>query len=53
MNLLQHPGLNYRCEITAGVLGQECAGLLQAFSSEPPAQTALRTKRARNSDFKL
>jgi tRNA(adenine34) deaminase len=31
INLLQMPGLNHHCEITAGVLGQECAGLLQDF----------------------
>src|SRR5256886_3605926 len=27
MNLLQMPSLNHRCEITSGVLIQECAGL--------------------------
>jgi tRNA(adenine34) deaminase len=31
INLLQLPGLNHRCEIVAGILGQECAALLQAF----------------------
>jgi tRNA(adenine34) deaminase len=31
MNLLQHPQLNHRCEITMGVCQEECAGLLQAF----------------------
>jgi tRNA(adenine34) deaminase len=31
INLLQMPGLNHRCEITAGVLAQECAALLQSF----------------------
>jgi len=31
MNLLQHPSLNHRCEITAGVLEQECGALLQDF----------------------
>src|SRR3954470_23053947 len=31
MNLLQMPTLNHRCEITAGVLRNECAGLLQSF----------------------
>ena len=31
INLLQMPGLNHRCEITSGVLGQECAALLQSF----------------------
>lgn len=31
INLLQLPGLNHHCEITSGVLGDECAGLLQNF----------------------
>src|SRR5438034_1524237 len=31
MNLLQMPSLNHRCEITSGILMQECAGLLQNF----------------------
>lgn len=31
MNLLQLPQLNHHCEITAGVLGEECARLLQSF----------------------
>jgi tRNA(adenine34) deaminase len=31
INLLQMPGLNHRCEITSGVLGQECAAILQSF----------------------
>jgi tRNA(adenine34) deaminase len=31
INLLQMPGLNHRCEITSGVLREECAGLLQTF----------------------
>src|SRR2546421_3761025 len=31
MNLLQHPALNHHCEITSGVLGKECASLLQSF----------------------
>ncbi len=31
MNLLQHPQLNHRCVITAGVRGDECATLLQEF----------------------
>ena len=34
LNLLQHPGLNHRCEITAGVRRQECAEMLQAFFRE-------------------
>lgn len=31
LNLLQFPSLNHRCEITAGVLQDECASLLQTF----------------------
>jgi tRNA(adenine34) deaminase len=31
VNLLQHPALNHRCEITAGVLQDECASILQDF----------------------
>lgn len=31
MNLLQVPTLNHRAEITAGVLQNECAALLQSF----------------------
>ena len=31
INLLQMPSLNHRCEINGGILGEECAALLQAF----------------------
>ncbi len=31
INLLQMPGLNHRCEITAGVLREECSAILQDF----------------------
>ena len=31
LNLLQMPALNHRCEITQGILQQECASLLQSF----------------------
>ena len=31
MNLLQQPAFNHRCEITGGVLQNECAALLQEF----------------------
>ncbi|MDQ3623657.1 MAG: tRNA adenosine(34) deaminase TadA [Verrucomicrobiota bacterium] len=34
MNLLQHPALNHRCEITGGVRLDECAAMLQAFFRE-------------------
>ena len=31
MNLLQMPSLNHHCEITSGVLREDCAALLQSF----------------------
>jgi tRNA(adenine34) deaminase len=31
INLLQMPTLNHHCEITAGVLADECSSLLQSF----------------------
>jgi tRNA(adenine34) deaminase len=31
INLLQMPGLNHRCEITGGILAEECAAMLQGF----------------------
>src|ERR1700731_4149626 len=31
VNLLQMPGLNHSCDITAGVLQQACAAILQEF----------------------
>ncbi len=34
MNLLQTPTLNHRCEITAGVLPEECGLLLKTFFRE-------------------
>jgi len=34
MNLLQHPKLNHRCEITSGVRADECAVLLREFFRE-------------------
>ena len=34
MNLLQHPKLNHRCEITSGVRADECIEMLQAFFRE-------------------
>src|ERR1700730_4864761 len=42
INLLQHPALNHRCEITSGVLQNECATILQDF---------FRQKRNPNSDL--
>ena len=37
MQLLQHPQLNHRCEITSGVRHDECAAMLQAFFREKRA----------------
>lgn len=34
LNLLQNPSLNHQCDITPGVLGNECAELLQSFFRE-------------------
>ena len=34
LNLLQHPQLNHRCDITNGVRQDECAAMLQAFFRE-------------------
>ena len=41
LNLLQFPGLNHRCDITAGVLGEECAALLKNFFAEKRASKEL------------
>jgi tRNA(adenine34) deaminase len=38
MNLLQMPTLNHRCDISRGLLGEECAGLLQQFFRKRRAQ---------------
>src|SRR5271166_2432545 len=38
MNLVQHPSLNHRCEITAGVRETECRALLQTFFGEQRAK---------------
>ena len=41
MNLLQHNNLNHNCQITAGVLQNDCATILQDFfrkkRTEPPS----------------
>ena len=39
INILQMPGLNHRCEITGGVLGDESAQLLKAFFAERRGNT--------------
>ncbi|TFT43666.1 tRNA adenosine(34) deaminase TadA, partial [Proteus mirabilis] len=31
IDILQHPGMNHKVEITSGVLGEECAQLLSQF----------------------
>jgi len=38
MNLLQHNALNHRCQITSGVLQDECAALLQDFFRKKRAE---------------
>jgi tRNA(adenine34) deaminase len=39
INLLQaNPPLNHACEITSGVLGDECLGLIQGFFREARQQ---------------
>jgi len=40
LNLLQNPALNHQCDITAGVLREECAELLQNFFQEKRAREA-------------
>lgn len=39
LNLLQHPSLNHRCEVTAGVRGEECGEMLRQFFRERRAPT--------------
>ena len=34
INLLQMPGFNHRCDITSGVLQNECAAILKSFFRE-------------------
>ncbi len=38
VNLLQFPTLNHRCEISGGVRGEDCAGLLRSFFAERRAE---------------
>lgn len=37
LQLLQHPQLNHRCDLTSGVRQEECAAMLQAFFREKRA----------------
>ena len=43
MNLLQMPTLNHRCEITSGVLQNECATILQDFFRKRRDEQGSRT----------
>ena len=40
MNILQIPTLNHRCEITSGVLQEECAAILHEFFRERRKEAA-------------
>jgi tRNA(adenine34) deaminase len=42
LNILQMPQLNHRCEITAGVLGRESAGMLREFFLARREETSRR-----------
>ena len=37
MQVLDHPALNHRIEVTVGVMAEECSGLLQTFFREKRA----------------
>jgi tRNA(adenine34) deaminase len=39
VDLLQHPGLNHQCQITSGILQNECAAILQDFFRKKRART--------------
>lgn len=40
LNLLQNPSLNHQCDVVPGVLGEECAALLQNFFRDCRAREA-------------
>jgi tRNA(adenine34) deaminase len=40
LNLLQHPSLNHRCEVSSGVRGEECGEMLRQFFRERRAASA-------------
>jgi tRNA(adenine34) deaminase len=48
INLLRLPSLNHRCEITSGVLLNECAAILQNFLYRRREQTENRKSEIRN-----
>lgn len=51
INLLQsNPPLNHRCEVTSGVLGDECGALIQGFFREARAKKALARKMEERGD---
>ena len=39
MNLVDNPSLNHRCQVTSGVLQNECAAILQDFFREKRGKT--------------
>ncbi len=46
LNLLQNPSLNHQCDVTPGVLREECAQLLQTFFREKRAREAAAPSRS-------
>ena len=46
INLLQHPALNHHCDITSGVLQNECAAILQDFFRKKRGRTSNTTASA-------
>jgi tRNA(adenine34) deaminase len=40
LNLLQNPSLNHQADITGGILGEECANLLQTFFRDKRSREA-------------
>ena len=51
INLLEaNPPLNHRCDVTGGVLREECLGLLQSFFREAREKKAARLAAMAGSD---
>lgn len=51
MDLLQDQRFNHQCEVTSGVLEEECGGILTAFFKELRSRKkALKQEKARNKD---